>query len=171
MAGCRGASSCHVRCGRVSSRLIVLQRMYIHVPRSLCTGGRWERTCEDRKLRRRQPCLAQLPASFQLACLSHASVQGTSLSCLLFPPCRAYSCSHSAGGTLQHTVELASCKGHEFHPPLTSPSRKTRRRLCSSSSFSRRAGQGESTTVRWPCAGQCTSRAVRLVAFPSSETS
>jgi hypothetical protein len=48
--GCGGASCCQVRCQRVSSRLIVLllQCMYIHdVPRSLCTVGRWERTCED----------------------------------------------------------------------------------------------------------------------------
>jgi hypothetical protein len=96
MAGCRSASSCHVRCGRVSSRLIVLQ-LQVHVPRSLCTVGRWgKRTCEDGKLRRRQPCLAvgQLPASFLLiawrlsqeavcrACFSHARYVARTAACI-----------------------------------------------------------------------------------------
>jgi hypothetical protein len=38
-------------------------------------------------------------------------------------------------------------------PPLTSPNRETRRRLACSCLFLPSSRRGESTTVRWPCAG------------------
>jgi hypothetical protein len=137
MAGCRGASSCQVRCQcqRVSSRLIVLQCMYIHVPRSLCTVGRWERTCEDCwKLEVPRPptlmysTVVQLPACFRgqrIACvfLSKETYLTTVHSVVPVSPCRAlhllllaFRARYTTGPQYPET----SRKSHELHASSSS---------------------------------------------------
>ena len=149
--GCGGASCCQVRCQRVSSRLIVLllQCMYIHdVPRSLCTVGRWERTCEDWNKEATSPVNLDVhtvdPACFSRpAYRMRVPVQGTNVQSVVpvIPHVTRYTCccSHPARGTLQDQQLETSRKSHELacilHPPLTSPNRETRRRLACSCLF------------------------------------